>query len=644
MNRYGISAAVVIGLAFLTSPVVGAQGAGRGIAGVVSESQGNQSESRIALVIGNSSYPDGPLRNPANDARAIGKRLGEFGFEVIERIDCPLDTMDRAIREFGQRIQGAGVALFFYAGHGLQVEGQNYLVPVDAKIEAENEIRYACINAGLVLAKMETAGARVNIVILDACRNNPFARSFRSSTQGLAVMDAAQGSFIAYSTAPGRVASDGDGRNSVYTESLLAHMGTPGQRLEQMFKRVRVDVMAKTAKRQVPWENTSLTSDFFFLPTTPSTAEVPPPPPPMVLEGHLQVNVTAPGARVVLDGRPAGEANPGNPLLCKNLPAGEVRVEVSADGYQTQVQSIQIKQDEWAQLAFELARNQEDVPANTQAPASPPTPAAPLTTAMVSPDVTPGSSPLEPEMVLVKGGTFWMGSDAIADARPVHQVTVDGFYISRHEISATQYCRFLNEIARLDVPTRQYIRLGGECTVESTGNVYRPVAGCENHPVNRVSWLGALEYTKWLTKATGKAYALPTEAQWEFAARGDDGRPYPWGDSAPSESLANFARSWRSPKDSLAPVTSYSAGATPGTGIHHLAGNVQEWCRDAYDRSYYKMSPQQNPCYASTGTNLRVLRGGDCLSGADYVQAARRYGKAKQETNGNFGFRVVLGN
>jgi len=222
------------------------------------------SNQRVALVIGNSAYATSPLKNPVNDARGVTKALQGLGFEVIYKENLGQNDMKRAVRAFGEKIRSGGIGLFYYAGHGVQVNGVNYLVPVDAKIESEEEVEYECVDAGFVLAQLDSAKNRLNIVILDACRNNPFARSFRSASRGLAQMDAPSGTLIAYATAPGSVASDGTGENGLYTQELLKSMQTPGVGIEEVFKRVRISVRGLTQGKQTPWESSSLTGDFYF--------------------------------------------------------------------------------------------------------------------------------------------------------------------------------------------------------------------------------------------------------------------------------------------------------------------------------------------------------------------------------------------
>lgn len=228
-------------------------------------------EKRLALIVGNGRYSGAPLKNPANDARDMSATLRRLGFEVIEKVDVTQKEFNRAITQFGERLTSDTVALFFFAGHGIQVKGKNYLIPIDAEISQENSIRAEAVDVDAILDQL--AVSSVNIVILDACRNNPFERRFRSIGGGLSQMDAPKGTLIAYATSPGKVASDGDGRNGLYTQELLQLIRTPGLPLEQVFKKVRVNVARATGEAQIPWESSSLTGDFYFIPTA-SEAEV----------------------------------------------------------------------------------------------------------------------------------------------------------------------------------------------------------------------------------------------------------------------------------------------------------------------------------------------------------------------------------
>src|SRR5262252_5817403 len=231
-------------------------------------------EPRMALVIGNSSYAVAPLKNPVNDAEDMAHMLRTLGFRVTLRQNAAHRQMIEAVGELGQQLRAGGVGLFYFAGHGVQSRGRNYLIPVNADISSESQLEFDAVDANRVLAAMDEAGNRVNLVILDACRDNPVARSFRSATRGLAQMEAAQGTYIAFATAPGSVALDGTGRNGLYTHYLLQSLRQPDTDIDKVFRRVTADVARATGGKQVPWISSSLTGDFSFRPDTPARAAV----------------------------------------------------------------------------------------------------------------------------------------------------------------------------------------------------------------------------------------------------------------------------------------------------------------------------------------------------------------------------------
>jgi len=230
-------------------------------------------EERIALVIGNAAYRNDPLDNPVNDARLIAQSLRQAGFTVAEQENLDRRSLLNALREFGNRLGENTIAVLYYAGHGLQLRDRNYLIPVDAEIRSEDEIPIAGIDLGFILGRMSTARSRINIVILDACRNNPFSASKTGhSAQGLAQMDAPVGTLLAYATAPGKLAADGaGGANSLYASFLAKHILTPGLPVEHVFKRVRENVVRATKELQVPWESSSLQGEFAFVPGVAAT-------------------------------------------------------------------------------------------------------------------------------------------------------------------------------------------------------------------------------------------------------------------------------------------------------------------------------------------------------------------------------------
>jgi hypothetical protein len=221
---------------------------------------------RTALVIGNSRYKDAPLKNPANDAGAIGEHLKKLGFSVIAQLDGGKAAMENAIRSYGEQLaKNKGVGLFYFAGHGLQVNWRNFLVPVDASLDRVDDIPRQTVDLAALLGGIGKAGNPMNVVILDACRDNPFGGDLKSG-KGLSQMDAPIGTLLAYATAPGNVASDGSGSNGLYTENLLREIKTPEAKIEDVFKRVRLAVRRSSQGQQIPWESTSLEEDFYFLP------------------------------------------------------------------------------------------------------------------------------------------------------------------------------------------------------------------------------------------------------------------------------------------------------------------------------------------------------------------------------------------
>ena len=225
-------------------------------------------ERRVALVIGNASYKVNPLKNPVNDSTDMARSLRSVGFDVIEANNTTLAQMREVTRRFADKLGNSEVGLVYYSGHGVEVKGKNYLIPVNADIKREYEVVDQAFDASQFLEMMDNIrgpnNKRVNILIVDACRNNELQKSWRSTNNGLARMDAPGGTFISFATAPGRVAADGTGRNSPYTKHLLQALKQPNVPIEQVFKVVRRNVMEETKGEQIPWENSSLVGDFYF--------------------------------------------------------------------------------------------------------------------------------------------------------------------------------------------------------------------------------------------------------------------------------------------------------------------------------------------------------------------------------------------
>ena len=222
---------------------------------------------RVALIVGNSNYRKLPaLRNPANDAAALDEQVKRVGFDVALKLDAGKAELEQAIAEFSARIaRKRSVGLFYFAGHGLQVSWRNYLVPIDAELEGADDVARRTVDLVALIDGLRKARNPMNVVILDACRDNPFAAGQKTG-KGLSQMDAPAGTLLAYATAPGNTASDGEGKNGLYTEHLLQEIGKPEAKIEDVFKRVRLNVRRASSGAQVPWESTSLEDDFYFVP------------------------------------------------------------------------------------------------------------------------------------------------------------------------------------------------------------------------------------------------------------------------------------------------------------------------------------------------------------------------------------------
>ena len=518
-------------------------------------------EQRVALIIGNGAYAQGALTNPVNDARDIAAALRSTGFEVLFGANQNRKQMRELIRQFGDKIRNGGVGLFYFAGHGVQVNTTNYLIPISAEITKETEVEEESVSVNFVLAQMEDARNKLNIVILDACRDNPFARSFRTASErGLAVTKSAPtGTLVAYATAAGSVASDGAGRNGLFTQELLANLKTPGLTLESVFRRTRTTVRSKSKGQQVPYEYTSVEGDdFYFFPPTGAS-------PPVSTSAPLVSTVplaTKPAVRMSVAGVP---------LFAMDF----VTASVDASGnvknqYQTQCEGFV-----------------EDLGNRVKLP-----------------------------MVEIPGGTFEMGSTNSATEEaydemkrygkpgvhylfttyeePQHQVRVRGFAMGRYEVTQAQW---------------QAVMGGLPPEMRTLDGKFKG----DELPVVRVSWDEVEEFCERLSKKTGHKYRLPTEAEWEYAARGGkEGQAFGIGDGNNlSSSQANFdgnypygngAKGKYLKKTTM--VGNYQANAY---GLYDMSGNVWEWCSDWYGA--YSSSAQTDPSGA-TSDSFRVNRGG----------------------------------
>jgi formylglycine-generating enzyme required for sulfatase activity len=548
-----------------------------------SQLRGNQ----VALLIGNANYLDstGPLPATAKDSRALADELRRSNFEVDLKENLSRDDMQRAVDAFVGKIRAGTTALFFFNGFGIQVGRQTYLMPVNAQVWSDDDTRRDGLSLDGVVAAMQRRGARVKIVIVDAARRNPFERRFRPSAAGLAALDAPENTLAIYAAPPGSVISDGTGDTSTFMTELLKEMRTPNLTAEQVFNRTRVAVSRATNNQQIPWVASSLIDDFSFAaparvattpasPTTPAPTPSPTTPPAPARPPAAAAVTPAPSA-------PAPAPPPATPAAPAR-PSPSAAAPPSAPG---------------------------PAPATPQAPAGPPataaatppaaTPARPA--AAINPGETFRDCPDCPELVVVPAGTFNMGSPAPFEG-PVHKVTfARPFAVGRFEVTFDEWDR----------------------CVADKGCAFRPDdkgLGRGKRPVVNVSWLDAKEFMAWLSAKTGKKYRLPTEAEWEYVARGGTNSPFWWG-QAIGQGQANCRECNSGNVLQTLPVGSFKSNPF---GIFDTSGNAAEWVEDCWNDSYRGV-PQDGTAAAGGQCGWRVLRGGAFDGQAKSVASAARF-------------------
>ncbi len=733
------------------------------------EQQAN--EQRIALVIGNSKYATAPLRNPENDATDISSTLRDLNFKVFSYTNLSAREMENAIGSFGEKINANTVALFYYSGHGVQVAGKNYLIPVKANIQKEQDVKFEAVDVERVLAEMENAKSKLNIVILDACRDNPLPRSVRSTSRGLATIDAPVGTFIAYSTAPGKVASDGNGRNGLYTEYLIQYLQTSGLKIEDVFKKVRAEVASKSNGAQTPWENSSMTGDFYFSGGTstyikPTNESLKPEKKKSSdgfslddidkeieakkaeekrvvtereekekrvatereeklqtmrdafnkVQGILKENVSSEKKKfakerflqffvadldwtnedeamrisIEIEAKKAEELrittereekekrvatereeklqtmrdafNKVKAILKENVSNEKKKIAkeqflqffavdldwTNEDEVMRNRIEIEAKKAEEQRIAIEREEKEKRVATEREEKLQTMRDEFNKVQAILEENVTNEKKRLarenflqlfaadldwtnedevmrkrliigsDLEFVFVQGGTFQMGSnDGSNDEKPIHSVTVSDFYIRKYEVTQKQWQAVMGT---------------------NPSNWKR-----ENLPVEQVSWNDIQQFIAKLNESSGKTYRLPTEAEWEYAARGGKfgvDRRQLKGDQlmySGSDSLDTVAW-YRSNSDDK--IHEVGIKQPNELGIYDMSGNVWEWCNDWFDEHYYENSSQTNPQGPSSGT-YRALRGGSWSSNVNLCRVAYRLRGNPNNRDDDNGFRLV---
>ena len=602
MRRLVYSAAVVSLLSLIASP---AHSGTRTLHPPPRASQGI-AEPRRALVIGQAAYAVGPLSQTIPDAELMASALQGLGFEVTLATDLDKAALERVILDFGEQLERGGVGLFYYAGHGIQVDGENYLVPTDAKIRDPKYISVHAVKARLVLEQLDLSGSRVNLVILDACRNNPFEGWWNSATmdippQGLAGMtvpppklgDARRpaGTYIAYSTGEGKVAQDASG----YTAALVAQMGQEGVRLEDVFKGAREVVLGSTSGQQLPWEYNALVGEPFYfiepgLEVVSAAAE----------DGAVVVTVASGVGDVYVDGQLAWRADHEFDRRSVQLRPGTHRVQVGSGA----AREVVVRPGASLSLEFAGDTGAVDVPA-----------------------LVAGAY----ELVALAGGRFEMGctpeqrGDCDSDEKPVHSVTVSGFLMGRYEVTQGLWVDVMGS------NPSYFDSCGEDCPVENVS--WLDVAAFANKLSKREGLEPCYEISgddvRWPDGLSCEGYRLPTEAEWEYAARADDGTKYA-GSNTPDDVAWTGSNAGRKthPVGELAPN---------GWGLYDMSGNVYEWVWDW--EGDYQSGSSVDPTGPSIGSD-RVSRGGSWYFSQRFTRVAdRNYGSPSYRRS-RLGFRL----
>lgn len=575
---------------------------------------------QVALVIGNAAYRSAPLQNPVNDARAIAAKLRTLGFDVISRENLRTSQIAPTIRDFRNRLQPGAVALFFYAGHGVQLKDVNYLPAIDANLASEDDLPLQSINTNQLLDMLDGAKTRLNLVFLDACRDNPFGKS-RSASRGLAQVNAPSGTLISFSTAKGKTADDGDGKHGLYTEHLLRQMDQPNVPIELAIKKVVIGVKDASDGKQVPWMEGSLDGDFYF-------------------RGGPQPLAAQQAAPLPLLGEAAAfELSFWDSIKGSSNPA-DLRAYLSK---YPQGQFAELAQ---ARLTALAAATAEPAPAHDNRSVA----------------GNAGSMfrdcPDCPQMVVVPPGSFLMGSarnvaGSGENERPRHEVQIpQALAVGRFEITRGEFAAFVDATG-YKAESACYVWIHSSTWENEPGRTWRDpgFSQRDDHPVVCVNWQDTKAYLAWLSRKTGKAYRLPTESEWEYLARAGTRTARYWGDDTDlaceyanvhdSTTHARYKFDWEPHecKDghaATAPVGQFKPNAF---GLYDVLGNVWEWTEDCLSTNYINAPTDGSP-RVTDDCAKRIYRGGG-WSGPALPRSAVRTGNPVGYRSQLLGFRVV---
>jgi formylglycine-generating enzyme required for sulfatase activity len=565
-----------------------------------------QSGKRVALLIGNATYSGSMTRltNPPNDVAALRPALAQLGFEVAIVSNGDQKAMQRAIRTFGSNAKKAEVAFFYYSGHGMQANGENYLIPVGAQIDKESDLAIEAVQLNGLMQQIEEANPQTAIVVLDACRDNPVASSSRSGSKGLSrIAQTPMNTYIAFAAQPGATATD----DGIFARSLAKFMLQPGVSVRGVFDKVAQAVQQHTNNKQRPRRDDGLSTDIVLARTSADAA------------GNTNRTST------VVAGLEA-RRTPTNPQQIEDEAwADAKRADTIAayDAYKAGYPNGRYL----ASANIAIARLKHAAPSApavaarpTLSPVTPPS-ANPIPT---SPGQTFRDCPDCPEMVMIPAGSFTQGSPPSEVSRgnnegPQRRVAVSAFALSKTTVTFAEW---------------------DACVAAGGCRGYRPDDsgwGRGSRPVINVGWGDAQSYVQWLSRKTGKRYSLPSESQWEYAARAGTTTTYHSGDAIgrANANCRDCGSQWDGKQ--TAPVASFRPNSF---GLHDMAGNVRQWTADCSNENY-NGAPTDGSAWTAGNCGERMLRGSSWNSVRQIARSAQRMGIRPVVQSDGVGFRLA---
>lgn len=573
---------------------------------------GDAGAGRVALVIGNAGYPLAPVADAAADARAVAAALRDGAFDVVTAEDANGPALQDAIATFAGKLRRGVQAVVFYSGHAVQLRHRNFLVPVDARLRSASEIAQAAVDLDMLLDALIVARPASAIVVLDASRDNPWQADLAGNSKGLLPIERMDAVSVMFTAAPGRTVADTGARGNQAVDEWVKAIRTPGLDMTAALARTREAVTRLTRRGQQIWTSSE-------------------PPAGLIVTPVARPTQIAQTSRAVI------------PLPPMESPAAR------QDAYELAFwESIRSSENPAEYRAYlnaypngrfaALARTREQQYAARQAAPAAPPPAAPPPGAPVAsvrePARPPASTPAAPapssartlrdcegcpELALIPPGSFEMGANELYEfEKPVHSVAIrNGFYIGLREVTFEEW----------------------DACVDQGGCTHRPNdrnLGRGRRPVTDIHWNDANAYLAWLSTKTGRKYRLPSEAEWEYAARAGTATTYPWGATMVKE-RANCVGCNDPTRRQAIEVGQYPAN---GFGLYDMAGNAAEWVADCWSDSY-RTTPRDGSAFTTPGCRERVLRGGSFNNDPRYLRSAARF---KYEADVRFytnGFRVV---